>query len=161
MAMSLEQTDHFLRHVKMHADEVKLGTFKKDKEDYLKKLKEAQKVGLEMSHDMIYILRVRKFKGYENADFSFNIKFFFRIYHCYHTCQYYIYQHKNCTDDSVCKNSSNNCQQSCRDNAYRPNKVTLSPCIIIMHTPNSPNSYYRIFLCLSHKISQDNKHNST
>ena len=53
MAMSLEQTDHFLRHVKMHADEVKLGTFKKDKEDYLKKLKEAQKVALEMSHDMI------------------------------------------------------------------------------------------------------------
>ena len=43
MEMSLEQTDHFLRHVKMHADEVKLGTFKKDKEDYLKKLKEAQK----------------------------------------------------------------------------------------------------------------------
>ena len=73
MAMSLEQTDHFLRHVKMHADEVKLGTFKKDKEDYLKKLKEAQKVALEMSHDMIYILRLRKFKGYENADFSFNI----------------------------------------------------------------------------------------
>ena len=66
MAMSLEQTDHFLRHVKMHADEVKLGTFKKDKEDYLKKLKEAQKVALEMSHDMIYILRLRKFKGYEN-----------------------------------------------------------------------------------------------
>ena len=30
MAMSLEQTDHFLRHVKMHADEVKLETFKKD-----------------------------------------------------------------------------------------------------------------------------------
>ena len=57
----------------MHADEVKLGTFKKDKEDYLKKLKEAQKVALEMSHDMIYILRLRKFKGYENADFSFNI----------------------------------------------------------------------------------------
>ena len=26
-----------------------------------------------MSHDMIYILRLRKFKGYENADFSFNI----------------------------------------------------------------------------------------
>ena len=74
MEMSLEQTDHFLRHVKMHADEVKLGTFKKDKEDYLKKLKEAQKVALEMSHDMIYILRLRKFKGYENADFSFNIK---------------------------------------------------------------------------------------
>ena len=72
MEMSLEQTDHFLRHVKMHADEVKLGTFKKDKEDYLKKLKEAQKVALEMSHDMIYILRLRKFKGYENADFSFN-----------------------------------------------------------------------------------------
>ena len=74
MEMSLEQTDHFLRHVKMHADEVKLVNFKKDKEDYLKKLKEAQKVALEMSHDMIYILRLRKFKGYENADFSFNIK---------------------------------------------------------------------------------------
>ena len=44
MEMSLEQTDHFLRHVKMHADEVKLGTFKKDKEDYLKKLKKHKKL---------------------------------------------------------------------------------------------------------------------
>ena len=81
MEMSLEQTDHFLRHVKMHADEVKLGTFKKDKEDYLKKLKEAQKVALEMSHDMIYILRLRKFKGYENFLTNLlmtNLLFFFQ-----------------------------------------------------------------------------------
>lgn len=71
--MSLENADHFLRHVKMHADEVKAGTFKKDKEDYLNKLRKAQKVALEISHDIVYILRLREFKGYENADFSFDV----------------------------------------------------------------------------------------
>ena len=71
--MSLEKADHFLRHIKMHADEVKSGTFNKDKEDYLNKLRKAQRVALEISHDIIYILRRREFKGYENADFSFNV----------------------------------------------------------------------------------------
>ena len=55
--MSLEKADHFLRHIKMHADEVKSGTFNKDKEDYLNKLRKAQRVALEISHEMpIFLL---------------------------------------------------------------------------------------------------------
>ena len=71
--MSLEQADHFLRHIKIHAEEVRTRTFTKEKQEYLKKLKEAQNIALEISHDIIYILRRREFKGYEQADFSFNV----------------------------------------------------------------------------------------
>ena len=39
--MSLEQMDHVLRHVEMHANEFRHGNFTKGG-DYLKKLKEAQ-----------------------------------------------------------------------------------------------------------------------
>ena len=70
--MSLEQMDHFLRHVKMHAEEYKNGTFTKDR-SYLEKLMEAQRLALEISHDMIHVMRVKKFKGYEDADFSFDV----------------------------------------------------------------------------------------
>lgn len=38
--MTVEQMDHFLRHVKMHADELRNGTFSKDI-TYLEKLREA------------------------------------------------------------------------------------------------------------------------
>lgn len=41
LRMSLEQSDHFLRHIKMHAEELKNGTFSK-KVKYLDNLKEAQ-----------------------------------------------------------------------------------------------------------------------
>lgn len=70
--MSLEQTDHFLRHVRIHANELREGTFSKEKE-YLEKLKSAQYTALEISHDIIHVLRLREFKGYENADFSFDV----------------------------------------------------------------------------------------
>lgn len=70
--MSLEQMDHFLRHIKMHAEEYKNGSFNKDAQ-YLDKLKNAQNLALEVSHDMIHVMRVKKFKGYENVDFSFDV----------------------------------------------------------------------------------------
>lgn len=72
LKMSMEQMDHFLRHVKMHAEELREGTFNKGP-DYVEKLKDAQYCALEVSHDIIHILRFKKFKGYENADFSFCI----------------------------------------------------------------------------------------
>lgn len=70
--MSLEQMDHVLRHVEMHANEFRHGNFTKGG-DYLKKLKEAQELALEVSHDIIHVMRTKQFKGYENADFSYDI----------------------------------------------------------------------------------------
>lgn len=70
--MSLEQMDHFLRHMKMHAEEFKNETFTKNS-PYLEKLIDAQKLALEISHDIVHIMRIKQFKGYENADFSFDV----------------------------------------------------------------------------------------
>lgn len=52
--MSLEQMDHVLRHVEMHANEFRHGNFTKGG-DYLKKLKEAQELALEVSHDIFML----------------------------------------------------------------------------------------------------------
>lgn len=71
--MTLEQMDHFLRHVEMHAEELRTNCFNKDKE-YLRKLKEAQWLALEVSHDMIHVMRTKKFEGYEDADFDFDVR---------------------------------------------------------------------------------------
>lgn len=70
--MSLEQMDHFLRHIQMHVEEFRNETFCKD-ESYLEKLKEAQHLALEVSHDIIHVMRTKQFKGYEDADFSFDV----------------------------------------------------------------------------------------
>lgn len=70
--MTLEQMDHFLRHVKMHVEEFQNGDFYKDR-SYLEKLKEAQRLALEVSHDMIHVMRTKQFKGYEDADFCFDV----------------------------------------------------------------------------------------
>lgn len=68
--MSLERADHFMRHMKGHAEELKNGNFTKDK-SYIDRLKDAQYIFLEISHDMIHVMRFKQFKGYENADFQF------------------------------------------------------------------------------------------
>lgn len=70
MKMTLEQMDHFLRHVRIHAEEFRNGSFNKS-EAYIYKLREAQYMALEISHDMIHVMRQKSFKGYENADFQF------------------------------------------------------------------------------------------
>ena len=72
MKMTLEQMDHFLRHIKIHAEEVRNGSFNKD-EAYIYKLREAQYMALEISHDMVHVMREKLYKGYENADFQFVI----------------------------------------------------------------------------------------
>lgn len=68
--MSLERADHFMRHMKGHAEELRNGNFTKD-ESYIDRLKDAQYTFLEISHDMIHVMRFKQFKGYENADFQF------------------------------------------------------------------------------------------
>ena len=70
--MTLEQMDHFLRHVGGDAEELRSGDFYKDF-SYLEKLREAQRLALEVSHDMIHVMRTKKFKGYEDADFCFDV----------------------------------------------------------------------------------------
>ena len=70
--MTLEQMDHFLRHVQMHAEELREGDFYKDR-SYLEKLKEAQHLALEVSHDIIHVMRSKQFQGYEDADFCFDV----------------------------------------------------------------------------------------
>lgn len=68
--MTLEQMDHFLRHIALHAEELRQNDFQKGPE-YIQKLKEAQALAADVSHDMIHVMRVKKFQGYENADFVF------------------------------------------------------------------------------------------
>ncbi len=99
-----DQADHFIRHIKMHVDELKEDLFiqyvKMHKEEpksdyiiqyakpyllkpeechfckdviYFFKLISAQLTFLEFSHDIIHILRTKGFKGYENADFNFDV----------------------------------------------------------------------------------------
>ena len=70
--MTLEQMDHFLRHVEMHVNEFRQGSFTKGS-SYLKKLKEAQKLALDVSHDIIHVMRTKQFRGYENSDFCYDV----------------------------------------------------------------------------------------
>ena len=71
--MTLEQADHFLRHMYQHAKELRDGSFSKDP-SYMSHLRDAQYVALEISHDMIHVMRTKKFEGYEDADFDFDVK---------------------------------------------------------------------------------------
>lgn len=75
--MTLEQMDHFLRHMKMHAEEFKNETFTKNS-SYLEKLIDAQKLALEISHDMVHVMRVKQFKGYEKMRI-FRLTYLFRL----------------------------------------------------------------------------------
>ena len=70
--MTLEQMDHFLRHIEIHVNEFRQGCFTKGS-DYLSKLKTAQKLALDVSHDIIHVMRTKQFKGYENADFCYDV----------------------------------------------------------------------------------------
>lgn len=68
--MTLEQADHLMRHMEGHAEALRIGSFSKDI-SYIKRLREAQYLFLEVSHDMVHVMRTKQFKGYENADFDF------------------------------------------------------------------------------------------
>ena len=67
--MSLEQMDHFLRHVKMHAEELENETFSKDI-GYLEKLKFAQYKAKDVAHDLFHVMREKGFEGYKDNDFN-------------------------------------------------------------------------------------------
>lgn len=70
--MTVEQMDHFLRHVKIHAEELRNGTFEKNV-TYLKKLEEAQNMAIEISHEMFHIMRRKGFENYAGQDFVFYV----------------------------------------------------------------------------------------
>ena len=70
--MLTEQADHFMRHIERHAAALREGRFTKDV-SYIDKLRSAQYTFLELAHDMVHVMRFKEFKGYENADFDFNV----------------------------------------------------------------------------------------
>ena len=70
--MTVENMDHFLRHISMHAEELRNGTFEKDV-TYLEKLKEAQRIAIDISHEMFQIMRRKGFENYAGQDFVFNV----------------------------------------------------------------------------------------
>lgn len=74
MNMNLEQADHFVRHAAKHAEEIRQGNFQKDIAEYSQKLLMARQIFLEISHDMVHVMRSKQFKGYENADFDFDTR---------------------------------------------------------------------------------------
>lgn len=71
--MNLEKMDHFLRHMKLHREELRIGLFKKSPE-YLTNLKEAQREAIELIHDNFHICRCHGFDRYKNADFELTVK---------------------------------------------------------------------------------------
>lgn len=68
-----EQAEHYARHLSIHVNEVKEGNFSKDIE-YVDALVQARILFLEAAHDMVYIMREKEFRGYEDADFNFDVR---------------------------------------------------------------------------------------
>ncbi len=71
--MNLEQMDHFLRHMKLHREELRIGVLKKGPE-YLENLKKAQQEAIELIHDNFHICRCHGFEHYKDADFELDVK---------------------------------------------------------------------------------------
>lgn len=71
--MNLEQMDHFLRHMKLHREELRIGVLKKGPE-YLENLKKAQQEAIELIHDNFHICRCHGFEHYKDADFELTVK---------------------------------------------------------------------------------------
>ena len=70
--LSTEELFHVTRHLKIHIEELRKGELAKDV-NYLYLVVSARLGLLECAHDMVYIMREKKFKGYENLDFSFDL----------------------------------------------------------------------------------------
>lgn len=70
--LSLEELFHVTRHLKVHMEELREGRLIKDV-NYLYLVVSARIGLLECSHDIVYIMREKKFKGYENLDFTFDL----------------------------------------------------------------------------------------
>lgn len=69
---SFEESLFVMRELKSTIDEFKYGTFCKD-EKFFEKVVKVRTSVLEWAHDIVYIMRGKQFKGYENIDFSFNL----------------------------------------------------------------------------------------
>ena len=71
--MNLEKMDHFLRHMKLHREELRIGILRKGPE-YLENLKEAKVEAIELIHDNFHICRCHGFENYKDADFELTVK---------------------------------------------------------------------------------------
>ncbi len=70
--MTFEQLEHFLRHLYIHAQEIRNGTFDKDIRSYMRNVECARYLSNEIAHTLVHLMRLKKFKGYENADYRFD-----------------------------------------------------------------------------------------
>lgn len=70
--LSTEELFHVTRHLKIHIEELRANALTKDA-NYLNLIVSARLGLLECAHDMVYIMREKKFKGYENLDFTFDL----------------------------------------------------------------------------------------
>lgn len=71
--MMHEDVFHVVRHMRGHIQELREKKLNKEKE-YLLEIVDARLSMLELAHDMVYIMRERKYNGYENVDFSFDLR---------------------------------------------------------------------------------------
>ncbi|MNT50381.1 hypothetical protein D3C72_1872990 [compost metagenome] len=70
--MTLEESLHVTRHLKRHVQELRDGTIEKTKE-YLDLLVDTRYKIVELEHEIIYVMRERKFPGYETIDFQVDL----------------------------------------------------------------------------------------
>lgn len=70
--MTLEENIRTIRHLNQHVIELRENRFSKQL-TYLREIVEARRITLEMAHDMVYVMREKSYKGYENMDFCFDL----------------------------------------------------------------------------------------
>lgn len=69
---TMEENLLVIRQLRKNVQEYRCGNFCKE-ETFFRKIVEVRRSVLEWAHDIVYILRDKKFKGYENLDFSFSL----------------------------------------------------------------------------------------
>lgn len=71
-SMTFEQLEHFLRHLHLHAQEIRAGTFNKDLRSYIMNVTTARDLSNEVAHTLVHLMRLKEFEGYEEADYEFD-----------------------------------------------------------------------------------------
>lgn len=69
---TMEENLLVIRQLRKNVEEYRCGKFCKE-ETFFRKIVEVRRSVLEWAHDIVYILRDKKFKGYETLDFSFSL----------------------------------------------------------------------------------------
>lgn len=69
---TMEEDLLLIRQLKKNVEKFRCGEFCKE-EAFFRKVVNVRRNVLEWAHDIIYILRDKKFKGYEDLDFSFSL----------------------------------------------------------------------------------------